>query len=82
MRLFRIAMLALGVLGTVTTASGCYPIKLSPECRGAISACLASCEGQGGVSAPALAPGIGEGAVYPSDHRSDCEAACQSSCSK
>lgn len=80
MGLFRVAMIVFGAICSVTLGSGCYPVKLSPECKSAISACLASCDGQSGVAAPAIGPGIGEGVVYPSDHRSDCESACQGSC--
>ena len=75
---FKIAALVVGVL-CLMTMGGCYPVKLSPECRSAISACLASCDGQSGVSAPAIAPTSGQN-VYPSDYRSPCEEACQSSC--
>ena len=76
---FKIAALVIGGLCSMTMVSGCYPVKLSPECRSAISACLANCDGQSGVTAPAIAPTSGQN-VYPSDYRSPCEEACQSSC--
>ncbi|MCK9463734.1 MAG: hypothetical protein M0R80_29290 [Proteobacteria bacterium] len=79
MRLFRIAIFGLGTICSVTLGSGCYPVKLSPECKNAISACLASCDGQSSVSAPAMTSSSGHDA-YPTDHRSDCESACQGSC--
>jgi len=79
MLLFRITMIVFGAICLMTLGSGCYPVKLSPECRSAISACLANCDGQSGVTAPAIAPTSGQN-VYPSDYRSPCEEACQSSC--
>jgi len=81
MDLFRITMIVVGGLCLMTLGSGCYPVKLSPECKSAISACLASCDGQSSVSAPAMTQSSGHDA-YPTDNRSDCEAACQSSCSQ
>ena len=79
---FKIAALVIGGLCSMTMGSGCYPVKLSPECRSAISACLAGCDGQSSVSAPAMTPNTGVSVAFPSDHLSDCESACQSSCSQ
>jgi hypothetical protein len=76
----RIATFLVVVPLLLSAVGGGYPVKLSPECRSAISACLAGCDGQSSASAPAMTPNSGGNAVFPSDHRSDCESACQSSC--
>jgi len=77
----RLAAVGLAVLCIVATVGGCYPVKISPECKSAIDACLAKCGPQGTDTGaePTSRPG---GEAWPTDYRGPCEAACQDSCTQ
>lgn len=57
--------------------SGClYPIQVTPECRGRMSACLQDCAPGEGAPGPQNRPS----GNFEGDGRSECERRCHAMC--